>query len=289
MSLKIISAHPIFTENAMMVANRFQIQIEKDFKPQKGDLYIVFGAHDIAPTLYMAQKVMNNEFGYIIYNTEQINSNAWRNKYYIELCRNNPVYQYSNYLAVDIKEKFKINPYSFFFFEFLCFNREELDLSNNYDVTFIGSKNEKREKLINEIRATYPDKSYYIDFEYKNNTPLELTRTLHASKIVLNIPFYDNNALEIHRINKALSCGCKVISLPSADKDADDFYKDYIYFTDDITKALGDDEFMNQPKKTYEDLVKILGSKFTPHNIYTSKQIHTKLLSKLNLNETKTD
>lgn len=289
MSLKIISAHPIFTENAMMVSQRYQIQIEKDFKPEKGDVYIVFGGHEIAPTLCMAQKAMNNEFGYIIYNTEQINSNAWRNKYYIELCRNNPVYQYSNYLAVDIKDKFKINPYSFFFFEFLSFNRQELDLSNNYDITFIGAKNDKREKLINEIMSTYPDKSYYIDFEYKNNTPLDLTRTLHSSKIVLNIPFYDNNALETHRINKALSCGCKVVSLYSADEDVNEFYKDYIYFTNDITQALGDDEFMNQPKKTYEDLVKTLGGKFTAHNIYTAKQIHNKLLSKLNLNETKRD
>lgn len=289
MSIKIISAHPIFTENAMMVSQRFQIQIEKDFKPQKGDLYIVFGAHDIAPTLYMVQKSMNNEIGYIIYNTEQLNSNAWRNKYYIELCRDNPVYQYSNHLAMDIKDKFRINPYSFFFFEFLCFNRADLDISNNYDITFIGAKNDKREKLINEIMTTYPDKSYYIDFEYKNNTPLELTTRLHSSKIILNIPFYDNNALETHRINKALSCGCKVVSLHSADEDVDNFYKDYIYFTDDITLALGDDEFMNQPKKTYEELVKTLGGKFTGHNIYTAKQIHSKLLSKLKIDETKTD
>ena len=55
MSLKIISAHPIFTENAMMVSQRFQIQIEKDFKPEKGDVYIVFGGHEIAPTLCRAQ------------------------------------------------------------------------------------------------------------------------------------------------------------------------------------------------------------------------------------------
>lgn len=289
MSLKIISAHSIFTENAIMISKRFNIEIEKEFNPKKGDVYLVLGGHNIAPTLYMAQKQMNNEFGYIMYNTEQVNSDAWRNKYYIELCRNNPVYQYSNHLAMDIKDKFKINPYSFFFFEFLSFNRNELEITEQYDITFIGSKNDKREKLINEIMSTYPDKSYYIDFSYNNTTPLDLTRKLHSSNIVLNIPFYDNNILEIHRINKALSCGCKVISLHSEDKDADEFYKDYIYFTDDITKTLGDNEFLNQPKKTYEDLVKTLGGKFTAHNIYTAKQIHTKLLSKLNLNETKTD
>ena len=51
MSIKIISAHPIFTENAIMVSQRFSIEIEKDFKPKKGDLYLVFGGHTIAPTL----------------------------------------------------------------------------------------------------------------------------------------------------------------------------------------------------------------------------------------------
>lgn len=287
MSIKIISAHPIFTENAIMISKRFNIEIEKDFNPQKGDLYLVLGGHEIAPSLYMAQKGMNNEIGYIIYNSEQVNSNAWRNKYYIDLCRDNPVYQYSNYMAQDIKDKFRINPYSFFFFEFLSFDKTAIELKDEYDITFIGAKNERREQIMNTIVSTFPDKKVYIDFEYKNNTPLELTTRMHESKIVLNIPFYDNNALEIHRINKALSCGCKVISLPSVDTDVNDFYKDYIYFTNDIVKCLKDEAYLNEPKKTYEDLVKILGGKFTGHNIYTAKQIHNKLLSKLKLDEPK--
>lgn len=287
MSLKIISAHTIFTENAIMISQRFNIEIEKEFRPKKGDLYIVFGGHDIAPTLYVAQQQMNNEIGYIIYNTEQLNSDAWRNKYYIELCRNNPVYQYSNYISNEIKDKFKINPYSFFFFEFLSFDKTAIEIKEEYDIAFIGSKNEKREQIMNSIVSTFPDKKVYIDFEYKNNTPLELTTRLHSSKIILNIPFYDNNALEIHRINKALSCGCKVISLPSADTDLNDFYKDYIYFTDDIVEFLKNDYRLNEPKKTYEDLVKTLGGKFTAHNLYTAKQIHNKLLSKVKVDEPK--
>lgn len=287
MSLKIISAHPIFTENAIMVSQRFNIQIEKEFKPQKGDLYIVFGGHDIAPTLWIAQQSMNNEIGYIIYNTEQLNSDAWRNKYYIELCRNNPVYQYSNYISNEIKDKFKINPYSFFFFEFLSFDKTAIEIKEEYDIIFIGAKNEKREQIMNSIVSAFPDKKVYIDFEYKNNTPVDLTTRLHSSKIVLNIPFYDNNALEIHRINKALSCGCKVVSLPSADTDLNDFYKDYIYFTDDIVEFLKNDYRLNEPKKTYEDLVKTLGGKFTAHNLYTAKQIHNKLLSKVKVDEPK--
>jgi len=287
MSIKIISAHPIFTENAIMMSQRFNVPIEKDFKPEKGDLYLVLGGHDIAPTLYQVQKAMNNEIGYIIYNSEQVNSNAWRNKYYIELCRDNPVFQYSNYMAQDIKDKFRINPYSFFFFEFLSFDKASVEVKDEYDICFIGAKNERREQIMSSITSTFPDKKVYTDFEYKNNTPMELTTRFFESKIVLNIPFYENNALEIHRINKALSCGCKVISFPSADEDVNDFYKDYIYFTDDIVKCLKDEAYLNQPKKSYEDLVKTLGGKFTVHNIHTAKQIHNKLLSKVKVDELK--
>jgi hypothetical protein len=289
MSLKIISAHPIFTENALMVSKRFNIEIEKDFNPKEGDLYIVFGAHEVAPTLYMTQQNLKNKIGYIIYNTEQINSSHWRNKYYISLCRDNPVYNYSNHIAQEIKEKYKIVPYSFFFFEFLCFDKSSVDIKENYDITFIGAKNDFREKIMNEIIKEFSDKNIYVDFEYKNNNPLAMTTTLMSSKIVLNIPFYKNNTLETHRINKALSCGCKVISLKTADEDAYEFYKDYVYFTDNIVESLKDETFLSEPKKTYEMLVKELGVKFTAHNIYVAKQIHTKLLSNINTNETKTD
>lgn len=289
MSIKLISAHPIFTENAVVLSQRLNIPLEKDFAPKPGDLYIVFGGHDVAPHLWMTQKRMNNQIGYIMMNTEQLNSNAWRNKYYIDLCRENPVFQYSTFLSNEIRDKFKINPYSFFIFEFLGFKKEDLEITEEYDITFIGAKNEKREKLMEEIKATFPDKKIYVDFEYKNNTPVDLSRILHSSKIVLNIPFYEDNALETHRINKALSCGCKVVSLFSGDEDANDFYKDYIWFTSNIVKTLKDEELLSQPKKTYEELIQIMNPKTVPHNAHTIKTIHTKLLSKVNVDEKKAD
>jgi len=292
MSIKIISAHAIFTENAIMLSQRFEVPIEKDFNPQRGDLYIVFGAHDIAPTLYQIQKNKNNEFGYIIMNSEQFDSQAWRNKYYINLCRDNPVYHYSNHTAQQIKERFKINPYSFFFFEFCLFDKSLVETNEQYDITFIGAKNPERERIINELVSAYPNKKFYIDFEYKNTTPMELTKVLTASKVVLNIPYYNDSVLETHRINKALSCGCKVVSKLSSDQDANEFYKDYIYFTTDIVKCLGDESFLSQERKPYVKLLEELLPKMTSHNHYVAKQIHTKILSKYNVTnnkETQTD
>lgn len=293
MSIKIISAHAIFTENAIMLSQRFQIQIEKDFAPQRGDLYIVFGGHDIAPTLYQVQKARNNDFGYIIMNSEQLDSQAWRNKYYINLCRDNPVYHYSNHTAQEIKERFKINPYSFFFFDFCLFDKSVIETIEQYDITFIGAKNPERERIMNELVSAYPNKKFYIDFEYKNINPMQLTKVLMSSKIVLNIPFYKDGVLETHRINKALSCGCKVVSKLSIDHDANEFYKDYIYFTTDLVKCLDDEAFLSQPRKQYTNLLEELLPKMTSHNFYVAKQIHTKILSKYNIDvnnkETQTD
>lgn len=289
MSVKIISANSIFTENALCLSNRLGVPIEKDFNPEIGDLYIVYGGHDIAPTLYIAQKKKNNQFGYIIMNTEQLNSIHWRNKYYIDLCRSNPVFQYSKHIADQISSKFKINAYSFFTFEFLGFKKEDIEIKEKYDILFIGAKTEKREKIIQDIREKFPDKKLYVDFEYKNTTPLDLTALLYSSEIVLNIPYYEDNALETHRINKAMSCGCKVISIYSSDEDANDYYKDYIYFRSNIITALSKDGFLDQPKKSYEDLIKDRNPKTLMHNSHVIKTIHNKLLSKINIDEKKTD
>lgn len=281
MSIKVLCAHPIFNEYAFILSQRYECEIERDFSPKEGDLYLVLGGHEVAPILYQTQKSMNNKIGYIIYNSEQINSEHWRDKYYINLCRENPVYQYSNYLAQEIKDKFKINPYSYFFFEFLTFDKLEKE---SYDIVFLGARSKEREEVHAKLVSAYPDKKILFDFDYSYKNPQDLTNLLMGSKVVLNIPFYKDNPLETHRINKAISCGCKVVSLVSADLDANEFYKDYIYFVknnNDLVTCLSDESFLTTSKKTYEDLTKDLAIKMTGHNIYVAKQIHTKLLDRV--------
>ena len=86
--------------------------------------------------------------------------------------------------------------------------------------------------------------------QYQN--PKVLTEELLNVKYVLNIPFYPRSALETHRINKALSCGCQVISQPSADSELNDRYRDYIYMRKDIIKGIYYTMQMNTPlKKKY--------------------------------------
>jgi hypothetical protein len=271
MSIKIISGHAIFNENAVVMSKKFNWDLEKDFDPQPNDLYIVFGAHEIAHFLLEIQYRKLNNFGYIILNSEQANSQFFKNKYYISLIKRNVVCDYNNISAQYLKDTFDIKVYSYFYFEFMKFENTNED--KEYDVCFVGSKSEKREALINKLIETNPNLNFYVDYDWKHVSAESITQILQKSRIVLNIPYYENNPLETHRIHKALACGCEVVSLPSADEDANNFYKDYIHFVDDL------DTFPKlETKKNYEELVKQLSIKFNQHFSFVVDQVHKKLI-----------
>jgi hypothetical protein len=118
-----------------------------------------------------------------------------------------------------------------------------------------------------------------------------MTDVLQKSKVVLNLAYYtQSRPLESHRINKALACECDVVSTLSDDHDANDFYKDYCYMTDDVKTTLH--KYFNEEldkKKPYEELVKELSQKFNPHMKFIVDHIHKKLLSLSNTNESATE
>ena len=276
MSIKIISGHSIFNENAIVLSQKFKWKLETDFDPQPNDLYIVYGAHELAHQLLEVQFRKNNSFGYIIMNSEQTESQFFKNKYYLSLMKRNIVFDYNTLTTEYLKENHGIKVLSYFFFEFMKFNIETND--RPYDVAFIGSKNERRETLIQDLQKKHPDLKFYVDFEWKHKNADSLTKILQQCKVVLNIPYYENNPLETHRIHKALACGCEVISLKSVDEDANEFYKDYITITDDISSCLVDGVVKGSPL-SYEELIKNLSQKFNPHMCFIIGHVHKKLLS----------
>ena len=275
MSIKVISGHSIFNENAVVMSKKFGWALETTFDPQPNDLYIVLGAHELSYQLLEVQIRKNNSFGYIILNSEQIESQFMKNKYYISLMKKNIVFDYNTLTAQYLKETHDIKVLSYFFFEFMKFDIKKERKERPYDVCFIGSRTPKREKMLKDLQEKHQNLNFYIDFDWKHKAPESLTDILHQCTTVLNIPYYENNVLETHRINKALACGCNVVSLKSAEDDANRFYKDYIHFTDDNFDCI-----LEPPqKKSYEDLIKELSSKFNPHLTFIIEQIHTKLLS----------
>ena len=269
--IKIISGHAIFNENAVVMSKKFGWSLEKEFNPQPKDLYVVFGAHEMAHHLLEIQYRLGNTFGFIVMNSEQRDSQFMKNKYYISLMKRNVVCDYNTLTSAYLKETFDIKILSYFYFEFMKFNLETNE--RPYDVCFIGSRTPKREKILKELQEQYSELTFYIDFDWKHKNSDSLTKILHDCKVVLNIPYYDKNALETHRIHKALACNCKVISHPCSDEDTNEFYKKYITITENIDLSIEGIE------PAYENLISNLSKRFNGHLIFIVEQIHTKLLS----------
>ena len=286
MSIKIISCHPVFNENAIVLSQKFNWKLETQFDPQAGDIYLVLGGHEMAHQLLEIQFRKNASYGYIIMNSEQIHSQFMKNKYYIELMKRNVVFDYTTINTDYLKKTHDIKVLSYFFFEFL--RVETKNKKPKYDVTFIGSKTEDRVKLMKDLEEEFNDLNFYIDFDWKHGSSNAMTEIMNDSKVVLNIGYYsENRPLETHRINKALACHCDVVSLKSDDTDANEFYDEYCYMTDDIKTTLHkyfNDEL--EPKKPYEHLVKTLAQKFHPHMMFIVDHIQKKLKSIHNNNGT---
>ena len=77
----------IFSENAIILANKFNIKLVTDLNPKAKEIYIVYGAHEIAIQLLEAQK--KNDCVYIIMNSEQMGSVFFEDKFSIKLMKNN--------------------------------------------------------------------------------------------------------------------------------------------------------------------------------------------------------
>lgn len=279
----VVSCHSIFNEMAFSIAQRFKFELIKDFNPKEGDIYIILGGHERAVELYMMQKQINNKIGYIIYNSEQVCSDFWKNKYYIMLCKENVVFNYSLQLTKDLEKKFKISTHSFFNWDFLTF--KDVEPHEKYDIVFVGAKSEEREEIHQKLLQDFPDKKILFSYDGAYLSPDKLTSLLQNSKIVLNIPFYKDNILATHRINKAISCGCIVMSPYSSDDDMNEFYKDYIYFGNNIPKLIKkfyeEDLEIKELKKAWVALTLEMGQKLLPHNLQIIKHVEEKLALKL--------
>lgn len=277
-NIYIINGNHIFIENALVLSNKFNIPIQTDFKPKKGDIYIVFGGHDLAINLLEAQIRYN--CSYIIMNSEQIGSPFFHNKYYIKLMKDNILFDYNHITSKYLKDTFDIDTLSYFFFDFIKHEQVE---DRDIDILFIGTKNDKRQKLYEDLVKKYPNKKIEFIFDWSLDTPIKMKDKLIKAKYILNLPFYTENSLETHRINNALSCGCNVVSLHSKDVIADEYYKDYIYFTDDIVDYFNDIDEDN--KNTYEELITDLSKKIYMHNLFIINQLKEKISLYTNADE----
>ena len=245
----ILNFNQIFAENAYCLSLRLGIDIVKDFQPIDGHTYLVFGGHDKAVELYTAQGSAKIGFKYIIINTEPPQSDHLRNKFYLNIMKNNIVFDYHT-ISTHYLKSLGIRVFSEFSFEF---PQVKSSSDKDIDILFVGSKNDRREAIYKRLQERYPNKKIEFHMDWKYLDQQELTKLLHRAKVVLNIPYYESNILETHRINKALACGCQVVSLFSGHEQTDKFYADYIYFTHDLFDFFDEEPLLE--KRSYAELL----------------------------------
>lgn len=271
----IISFHIIFNENANILAKRLNIPYVIDFSPKENDLIIVFGGHDQATNLNALQQQI--KFKCIIIQSEQYESKIFDNKYYIELLRNNYVLDWSKYNVERFKKQMDIKVFSFYFYDFFILENQNRPI----DFFFCGAHSPEREFKLNQFKLQNPDYVVDIDLSGNHMSFNDLNNKLANVKYVINLPYYKNNSLETHRINKALACGCQVISIPSSDHYLNEKYKDYVHFVNDLSDFCPLLEMI--PKKNYKEMMKTYGEPLILQNlnaIQHIQNIHTESIQK---------
>jgi hypothetical protein len=272
-SLHIINFHPIFSECAICLSKRLSIDIIADSTPVSGHTYIIFGSHNQAAILYSHQ-IHKKKIKYIIINGEPPQSNVLKNNYYIDLMKSNVVLDYHPLSTIYLRS-LGIKVLSHYIFEFPLFKHLSIP-RRDIDILFIGSYNNNRASIFEMLKKHYPEKKIVFHLDWKHPDQTELTKELCRAKIVLNIPYYSSHILETHRINKALSCGCKVASLYSGHKETDDFYSSYIYMCNDFLTLFDNREASADTKRLgYEHLLNELSWKLS-HNKMIIEQLSIK-------------
>lgn len=214
--MKILCMNPIFRENCDCMAKLFGTQVVTELEPNQ--IHVVMGAHEDPIML------LNHNVKHIICNTENMESDHFRNKFYLKLLQTSHVFDYT----VAHVELFKhldiqyINSFPF------LFEPSPYDYEREIDILFVGCKSTYRCGIEQQLRAKFPKLNIVFVYDYSLANDVLMKQMLSKSRIVLNIPFYLNGILETHRINNALSCGCIVVTPRGTDENLNRMYSNFV-------------------------------------------------------------
>lgn len=224
----VVSFKACFNENATILASRLKIPFISDLSPKSEDIMIVFGALEQADKLVLIQK--NIGCSYIIVQSERFESDAFDNKYYVELLENNPVLDWSRLNTEKLKSKLNTKVFSFYFYDFLGNSDLPTFESRPVDFFFAGEPNEIQKTLLEEFKKTNPRSTVEFDMKYEN--PRDLFDKLKTVKYVIQMP--SNSVPDTYTIHRALSAGCEVISL-EMDASISPKYRSYVHIVNRLT------------------------------------------------------
>ena len=170
---------------------------------------------------------------YIIYQLEQINQSKFINNKFIENIKNSlivfdyslfNIYNFNKYKDIFLNNKLYYLP-----LPINNINNNEYNDDIEFDIIFYGSRNYRRDKILNNIKNKYKVKILYNVFGE------DVINLIKKSKIVLNLHYYKNANLEVARINEILIYNKLIISeLGYINDNNIDLYKNNIIFIEEL-------------------------------------------------------
>jgi len=282
----IVCFDPIFSENAILLSKRLNIELIQQMTPQDNDIIIIFGAYKVADVLVQIQEKINVE--YLIVQSSQYYSKDFDNKYYVDLLHNNSIIDWSKENIIRLKKNIpQLQVFSLYYYDY--FVQNELPEFNNrtIDFYFSGEYSKERELILTDFKLKNASYNVEIDLSNSITNTLEHNEKLKNVKYLINLPLFKDEALNTHDINKALYMGCNVVSLPSVDVELNDLYKNYIY----IVPRLCDFTLLieQEPKDNIMKLIEKYSIYQIESNIkgifYAEKKLKEKIKNKQSLND----
>jgi hypothetical protein len=242
--LYIFVKHLILKETAMTLKETFNnnglnCQLTDEFDYEGDNLYIIFGSHDIIdklPKKYIIYQLEQSCVGSYNTNKEFIDNNfKIFNKKYLNILQNAlEVWEYSyenidffnklnKRLIPEIKTRYVPICYSSYLSQY-----KKKKCEKNIDILFFGSMNDRRKKILNELKL----KGFKVEIYVNNLYEEERLKKILSSKIILNLHFYEKALLETHRIAYLLSNKSFIISENSRDSFNDNLFKDSVVLCD---------------------------------------------------------
>jgi hypothetical protein len=181
-------------------------------------LFIVFGAH-------LFEKLPRR---YILMQMEQLCSPYITDKYLHSMTEALHVWDFSYYNAAALRRQANLGNAISVIPAFVTASRNTDPDScqvQSIDVLFYGHLNERRDDMLQRLRAAN------LTVRYEHNVlGEERDALIRQSKVVLNLHYLAEAALEVHRINPLLVLGKCIVSEPSIDAQLDTQYSSGIVF-----------------------------------------------------------
>jgi hypothetical protein len=191
---------------------------------------------------------------YIFYQIEQIGSIFLTDKKFLKrlkyMCKKaEQVWEYSN-ISTNIYKKYCLNTIKLVPLPFIYDKLEQQNIvdfdSLEYDIFFYGHKNERRDKILLELKKHFKIKIGYGYYAEKK------VKYILKSKIIINLHFYKEAGLETCRINEILNFNKIIISENSPlDKYNIELYNDIIVLVDIIEDDLSNIKLLINKVKYY--------------------------------------